>query len=189
MTTQTISQAVFANPTASQVVVAINESQLIDMLLKNKGATIVTIVTRTEPDMRKTGNPFTGKVFKISRVNGMIGFNYTNSVNNQLKREGEVADFVAQPRKWGVRIDGTPLLEHKGNYYIEMKVEKSLGHRYEWADGKELDDASVADMSAFMSVHNKPTTQGTEKEIILRDYKTASILSITYRGTCYLVAR
>jgi len=181
-----ISQAVFANPT-SATVQAIREDQLVDLMRNNKGATPVTIVARTEPGMNKTGNPYMGKVFKVSRVNGMIGFRYENAVNKQLAREGEVADFVAKPRKWGTHIDGTPLIEHKGNYYLEMKVEKSLDHRYEDASGNELDDVTLDLVRAFMPVKNKPVSQGTEKEIICRNYKVEKILSITYRGTCYLV--
>lgn len=193
MTTQVltpvVSQVIFSNPDGLNVS-AITEAQLVDMLRQNKGATIVTIVTRTEPGMRKTGNPFVGKVVKISRVNGMLGFNYSNSVNRQLEREGEVADFVAQPRKWGIRIEGTPLVEHEGNFYVEMKVEKSLGHRFEWTDnGTILDDKAIEDMKAFMPIKSSSSSQGTDKEIILRDYKVASIIAITYRGHCYLVAR
>lgn len=183
-----ISQVVFSNPDGMNVS-AITEVRLVEMLRQNKGATIVTIVTRTEPDMRKTGNPFVGRVVKVSRVNGMLGFNYSNSVNRQLEREGEVADFVAQPRKWGNRIEGTPLVEHKGNYYVEMKVEKSLGHRFEWTDGTILDDKAIENMKVFMPIKSSSSSQGTDKEIILRDYKVASIIAITYRGHCYLVAR
>ena len=181
-----ISQAVFANPTKSTVQ-AIKEIDLVAMMLRNKGATAVTIVARTELAMRKTGNPYVGQIFKVSRVNGMIGFRYENAVNNQLGREGEAKDFIAKPRSWGVHIDGTPLIEHKGNYYLEMKVEKSLDHRYEDASGNELDDVTLDLVRAFMPVKNKPVSQGTEKEIICRDYKVEKILSITYRGTCYLV--
>jgi hypothetical protein len=185
-TIQPLSQAVFANPN-SATVQAIKVVQLAEMLMNHKGSTAVTIVTRTEPEMRKTGNPFLGNVFKVSRVNGMIGFNYANSVNNQLNREDKNADFIASPRKWGNRLPRTPIVEHKGNLYLEMKVEKSLGHRYEDASGIPLDDATMLQVSSFLPNRPKAQSQGTDKEIILRDYKLASILSITYRGTCYLV--
>lgn len=185
-TKKAVSQAVFSNPTKASVQ-AIREDQLVSLLMANKGATAVTIVARTEPDMRKTGNPYIGQVFKVSRVNGFIGFRYENAVNNQLAREGEATDFVAKPRSWGVHVPGTPLVEHKGNYYVELKVEKSLDHRFEDASGNELDDATLDLVKQFIPVKNKPMSQGTEKEVICRDYKVATILSITYRGTCYLV--
>jgi len=184
--TKTISRAAYSNPTTSTVQ-AMTEVQLAAMLTANKGASIVTIVTMTDPTMRKTGNPFVGNVKKVSRVNGMIGWSYENAVNNQLAREDKTAEFVAKPRKWGTRLNGTPLVEHKGNFYLEMKVERSLGYRYEDLQGNPLDDATMAQVKAFMPIKAKPQTQGTDKEIILRDYRLSSILSITYKGTCYLV--
>jgi len=174
---QTISQVVFANPSSLNVV-AFRQDQLVDMLLKNKGATAVTIVARTMP---KGAKP---PVFKVSRVNGMIGWNYANSVNNQLAREGKATVFVARPRAWGTRIEGTPLVEHKGEYYLEFKVEKSLDYRFEDENGNEINEKTVSLLPS-----RKPQTQGTEKEIILRDYKVSSIVSITYKGVCYLIAR
>ena len=185
--TNAVSQAVFSNPTKAKVQ-AIKEVDLIAMMLRNKGASAVTIVARTEPKMRKTGNPFgSGEVFKVARVNGMIGWNYANSVNNQREREGGTADFVAKPRHWGERIDGTPLVEHKGNYYLEMKVEKSLDYRFEDSSGVELDDSTIDEIKRFLPVKKQAETQQTEKPIILCDYKVAGILSITYKGVCYLV--
>ena len=185
--TNAVSQAVFSNPTKAKVQ-AIKEVDLIAMMLRNKGASAVTIVARTEPKMRKTGNPFgSGEVFKVARVNGMIGWDYANSVNNQREREGGTADFVAHKRTWGERIDGTPLVEHKGNYYLEMKVQKSLDCRFEDASGSELDDDTVDMVKTFLPVKKQSETQQTEKPIILCDYKVAGILSITYKGICYLV--
>ena len=174
-----VSQAVFSNPTGLTVQ-AITETALVEMLRANKGATAVTIVAKTSQSVT---------VFKVSRVNGMIGFRYDNAVNRQLAREGQQADFVAKPRKWGRHIEGTPLVEHKGNSYVELKVEKSLGYRFEHFNGTPFTDAETAAWLASHPIKSRPTTQGTEKEIILRDYKVDSIISITYRGVCYLIAR
>jgi hypothetical protein len=176
-TTQTTSATIFANPT-SAVVIAIDQPALVDMLMKNKGATAVTLVTRTETTLPC--------VYKVARVNGMIGFRYENSVNNQLDREGKEADFVAKPRKWGTHIEGTPLVEHKGNYYLELKVENSLDYRYESIAGIELDKDEI---NKQLPPKKSYPNQGTDKAIILRDYKVENILSMTYRGHCYLVAQ
>ena len=209
-TTKTISRAVYSNPTTS-IVQGITEIQLKDMLMNHKGCSPVTIVSITDPDMNKKvkksikdmspaeladdltfpelakDNPFFGLVKKVSRVNGMIGWSYENAVNKQLAREDKTADFVAKPRKWGIRLIGTPLVENKGNFYLEMKVEKSLDHRYEDLKGNALDDATMAQVQRFIKIRPQSQTQGTDKEIILRDYRLSSILSITYKGTCYLI--
>jgi hypothetical protein len=95
-------------------------------LLERKGTTFVTIVAETDPKLRKRGNPYAGRVTKRSRVNGAIGWIYGNGVNRQRIREGLDPDFEAFPRKWGERIKGTPFVEHKGNTYLELKVERVL---------------------------------------------------------------
>ena len=187
--TITASEQLFIDTSGQQTVIAIDESQLVAMLRANKGANFVTVVTKTDPKMRKTGNPFVGKMFKVSRVNCMIGWSYANSVNNQRQREGNTDVFVAEPRKWGTRIDGTPLIEHKGQFYVELKVEKSLDAKYIGLDGKELDAATLADAREFFSKPRRAATQQTDKEIILRDYKVASIVAITMNKQAYIVRR
>lgn len=183
------SEQIFVDASSIPTVIAITEAELVRMLSDNKGANIVTVVTKTEPKMRKTGNPFVGKVFKVSRVNGMIGWNYANSVNNQREREGNTDTFVAEPRKWGQRIDGTPLVEHKGTFYVELKVEKSLDSKYIDLAGKELDSDTLAEVKTFIPQRQRAATQQTVKEIILRDYKVASIVSITMNKQAYIVRR
>ena len=183
--TATVSKAVFSNPMAS-VVVAIKEDDLVRLLMQNKGATAVTIVSRTEPDMYKRNNPHFGNVFKVSRVNGMIGWVYANAVNRQREREGKTDDFTAHPRPWGQRLAGTPLVENKGKYYLELKVEKSLDHRFEDVNGNVMSDSDIAAAKKFFKPKSA-SRQGVDKEIILRDYAIGKILSITYKGTCYLV--
>lgn len=65
-----------------------------------KGQFGYTIVTKTTPKMNKTGNPFIGRVEKVSvYTNAMLGCNYTNIVNNRLENEGKERDFVAQAPK------------------------------------------------------------------------------------------
>ena len=173
--------------TDAQKTVVLTKQAIVDLLKESKGAKIVTLITQTEPKMRKTDNPYIGKVIKVSRVNGMIGWNYSNSVNNQREREGMEADFQAKPRHWGERIEGTPLVEHKGNYYIELKVERSLGHSYQFTDGTPLTDEQVEELQGFMPKPRKPQTQQTDKTIILRDYRLDTIMQLTMDKVAYQI--
>ena len=166
---------------------AITRKQLCDMFAKRRGATFITILARTEPNMRKTANPFYGKVYKISRVNGIAWFIYSNSVNNQREREGRRTDFEAEPRKWGIRLEGTSLVEHKGNTYLELKVERSLGHTYVWNDGTPLTDEEVIDLKTYLFESYRPKTQETDKEIILRDYNINNIITVAIDGNVSVV--
>ena len=166
---------------------ALTQQQLADKLRSLKGATFVTLVTKTVPNMRVAGNPFRDKVFKVSRVNGTINFIYGNSVNRQRGREGKVADFQPEPRKWGTRIEGTPLVEHKGYIYLEMKVENALGHSFLWSNGNSMSADEAANLTTYLFESYQPKTQQTDKEITLRDYALKSIVAITIDGTQFVI--
>lgn len=160
----------------------VTSSEFIERLKVIKGATFARITTRTSPEVKKDC-PIEG-LSKISESNVTIGFHYERAVNRQREREDIEETFVAQPRKWGVRIEGTPLVEHTNrdgehSYYLEAKIEKSLGHQYRDHDENIIDDEIV---NQWLRKPSKSTTQGTDKEIILRDYRIDSITSIRLGG-------
>ena len=165
----------------------ISEAELMELLNGRKGAAIVSIVTRTSPEMRKTANPYFGRVTKVSKVLVMVGWSYENAVNAQRLREakdGDVVDyFESQPRKWGSRIKGTPFVEHKGAYYLEAKVQRSLGCQYEM-DGKVIDPEIL---KPFMKERSSAANQGVEREVIVRDYRLSSIEQVTIADVTYVV--
>jgi len=144
-------------------------------LLGIKGAMIITIEAETLPQMRKTDNPYLG-TRKVSAVNGVINWVYEIAVNNQRLREDKEADFTAFPRKWGKRIKGTPLVEHKGQYYLEMKVQSAKAH-YVQGDA----EIAVSELIPYFYERSK-SRQGVEKEVILRDYALENIKGIRWGG-------
>lgn len=172
----------------------IKSHELVELLMNLKGSKPVTIVTETKPQMRKTGNPFNEAV-KVSRVNGIINWVYQNSVNAQRLREnqpidntGEVEHFTPKPRKWGVRLTKengqvAPLVEHKGRHYLELKVERSLGHEYQMGD-RTIDPKEIA---PFLPVRKEGERQMVDSPVILRDYAIESIRQITMNGETYVV--
>lgn len=145
--------------------------QLISALRGIRGCRVISFTTETIPSMRKGGNPWYGRIVKRSYVNGLIGFNYQNSVNNALIRQGEEADFTAGPRAWGERIDGTPLVYHEGQYYLEVKVQRSTSE-YFTMEGERVDECEV-----------RPYLRApSPSAIVLRDYAIKSLTSIQYHG-------
>lgn len=164
----------------------ISEQQFIDGLTDRakRGCFALTIETLTSIAARKTGNPY-GLIFKRAKINGMANWIYENSVNAQRSREGITADFEAHPRNWGARIDGTPLIVHKGQMYLELKVQASLGYTYETADSTPLANALVEPF--LPAKRDESGRQGTEKAVILRDYKICNILSATIDGQTYQI--
>ncbi len=149
-------------------------------LLQWRGAAMVTIHAETCPDMRKTSNPYANAV-KHSVVNGVINWVYETSVNRQRLREDLTPDFSAYPRKWGQRLYGTPLVEHKGNYYLEMKVQHSTCRYY--IGNVEI---NTVDIQPWLRP-SYPSRQGVTREIILRDYSLENITCFVY-GEPYAIA-
>lgn len=159
---------------------ALTYSQLVASLRQNKSCTAVTITSETIPKMRKTNNPYFGMVRKVSRVNGLIGWEYENAVNNQREREGHGEVFFSEPRAWGMKIGGTPLVQHNGEFYLELKVQKVLFTEYQHIEGHAV---APENLKPFLPERSgESSRQETEKEIVLRDYKVSSLRQITYRG-------
>jgi len=160
----------------------ITKAVLAALLNDIKGATFATLVTETDPKLKKTGNPF-GKVRKVSRVNVCLGFQYENAVNRQRTREGSEPDFEVAPRQWGEKISAM-LVSHNGKIYLETKVEKSLDTKYLAENGQEIPSD---DVKPFLPARKPNARQETEKEILVRDYALDSITAISFQGKDYVV--
>lgn len=158
--------------------VFLTPEQFVKAIMEQKGATAVSFQSVTDARLKKTGNPLNLPVLKVSEVNGMIGYNYENSVNNQKEREGQERDFDAAPRQWGNRIHPC-VVEHKGEFYITVKVERTLAApRYIDDLGTELDAVEV---KPFLPSKGA-SRQGVDKEVIHREYKVTSIRNIRWNG-------
>lgn len=158
--------------------VTINRNELAAILLKVKGARPATITTCTSAGLKSPMRD----VLKTSVTNVMVNWNYQNAVNRLLEKQGQTADFEAQPRKWGDRVKGTPLVQYKGDFYLECKVEKSLSHTYHRPDGTALSDTEINPYRPAKKDH-----QGPKDAVMLRDYKLTSIVGINIDGKRYIV--
>jgi hypothetical protein len=144
----------------------------------------------TEPEMRKTGNPYVGKARKLSRVSGFIA-GYENMVNNQLAREGKnQLTFTAKPRKWGTKVS-LALVRHvtkdgEIRHYVSFVPQHSKPV-YLLATDNGLTLVAKALFEAFMPEHRAPDNQGTDKAIEPRDYNLANISSFRYGGKSYRI--
>jgi len=143
------------------------------------GATFVSVVQVTPADMNKTNNPFYGKVFKVAKLQGVLDGDYTKAVNRQRLREGKAADFVSQPRKWGQRVGDTCLIEHKGTYYLEVRVLRTLRSRLVDESGRFMAKSKVA---AFLKAESGAPQQDLDKEIVIRTPKLENLRRIAIKG-------
>lgn len=182
-------------------------SDFVELVKNLKGALIVSLIAKTVPAMRKTGNPFMSvtetpfdlieseflfkpkkkKIWhtnchKIAYINAIINWKYANAVNNQRAREGNDEYFKPEPRKWGKRIEGTAWVEHKGRMYLEVKVQRSLGHKYFDNAGQEIPREQV---EPWLPKRKEGTRQEVDRPVILRDYALDSITQIKVSGEIY----
>ncbi len=174
------------NPKTEFEVITLLELQA--MLQESKGAKFVGLTTITEPDLI-ANCPFKNDCIKVSYFSGIVNWNYQNSVNNQREREGKETDFEAKPRKWGTRLKDSPFVSHvlksgEHKLYLEVKIERSLDHYYYQLSTQSLYQESV--IKPFLR-EKKESNQGTEKEIILRDYWVKNIAIISINGTNYAI--
>jgi hypothetical protein len=127
---------------------------------------------------------------------------YSDFVNNRLTKESKANQdpevikvvngepmprFEAMERKWGTALSPA-LVEHKGQFYLTLfclsaNKAKSV-HYYE---GKEvnLKDAKFDPWRKPEKIEGE--RQGTEKPVVVRDYKFESIQEITMGGETFKV--
>lgn len=105
----------------------------------------------TEPEFRRASEagmpfPYRGTVLKRTRLRAVLNADYGAAVNLRRLAEGKPADFTPGPRKWGTKVAGTPLVEHKGQLYLEYHVAEVLETAYE-LDGRPIDAAALGPWS------------------------------------------
>lgn len=144
-----------------------------------------TIYIETVPKMRKTGNPFVGRIVKRSKLNGMIGFDYENSVNNQKLREGGEATFETQAVEWREYLSKS-LIRHKVNQtlYANIKVQRVLETVEYLCDGKLIDKSAFAE---FLDKPRKAGKQGVERDVIVRTPMLDNIREFHWNGIFQIV--
>lgn len=160
-------------------IVKVNLDGLVKALMTIKGATPATFEAITEVKMNKTNNPYFSRVKKKQKSNVFINFNYANAVNKQLTKEGKEADFVPQARKWGVHVPGTPLILHKDAYYLEARFLNNEP-KTEYMLDDEITDKTV--FETYLPTKKEVKSQGTDQEIIIRDFKVENMRSVTFGG-------
>lgn len=116
----------------------------------------ICVVANTEPKMRKTNNPFLGRVRKVSTyTNVALGRDYQAAVNSRLEQSGEKADFVAAPPRGMHHYgQGGYLLQSdsdENKFYLRLTMNRNtkIVSRYV-VDGREATEAEVEAIKSFL---------------------------------------
>lgn len=143
------------------------------------GGSFISMDTTTTPKLLGgKKNPMQGRVRKHNKGASIMVFQnkktnaYDNMVKRRLLAEGKDPDlFKLSPRAWGTRLQGTPLVEHKGALYLEV-IFLASGQTSYTLDGQPIDKANI------QGLNDKPAEgkQGSlEDKVIIRTFKLDSI--------------
>jgi hypothetical protein len=165
--------------------VKITTAQLVQMLLNwNHGAQPSAAQYVTTPKLNAEGKARFGEVTRIANIGIMLGYNYTNSVNNQRERENELRDFMAQPLWKGKGKRLSPCLSthiEKGTYYMSYKAQQTFkSFHFDTA----LNFIPVALLKPFFPKSNNKS-QGVMKEVYHREINVENIRRLKFKKTTY----
>ena len=157
----------------------LSHDKLINELLKvNNGAKPVSVITLTEPKLRKC--EYSGRVKKLSFINAMTNCDYEGAVNRARTKEGLPDDFEAKSSfHVPVKVNNkyTPLCRHKDSeqLYLRLQNPKIKGVKYILDNGQEI-SAETLKPYLYTSAPNK--SQGLENTIGFMTPKIENIISI-----------
>lgn len=152
------------------------------------GNGFVGVDTETVPVLKGgKKNPMQGRVKKV--VSGsqcqMFQNKYLNGyeemVRRRLNAEGKNGtDFQLGSRAWGSRIEGLPLVEHKGKYYLELIYQNSGNVQY-LLDGEPIAKEEIEGLD------DKPegAQGGLSDKVIIRTIALENVRGLRYGGQEY----
>ena len=158
----------------------IEKMQTITDILRN-ATDAVDVEIATEPKMRKTNNPYYGRVKKHTAYLGVdFGANYTEEVNRRRAEEGKTADFQAKKSPYE---EVNPYFVRKGDQlylrYMLKADAKPCKTIYE-VDDRPATESEVEEIKGFFPKKSTPTNQGLEKgnEVVFRVTKIENIVAL-----------
>lgn len=166
----------------------LTNTQLLNRLHELSDSTFVSLKAVVKPDMRKTGNPYHGKVLKVVIATGCLNFRYSRVVNRQKKRESLPENFKAKERQWGEKLPHCPLVKHVGGdgqtrYYLDIKVQGRVEQYRDIETGQMIARDRIAPWLRNQTTHR----QGVRYPIIQRDFRITNIVELRILGEVWEV--
>lgn len=150
--------------------------------------TLSTIITNTEPRMRKTNNPLFGRVRKQTTVNHVVvGVSYENSVNNKSERVGGGEHIEAEKPNGKTWVIPNLILKadkDENQLYLRVTERKTTTREsFYLVDGRPATEEEVAIIKENLqggAPSKKQAELGIaeEDQVVVKDYKLQNILAI-----------
>jgi len=154
----------------------ITKNELMIRLLGVDHAAPCSVVTRTEADVKK--NPY-GKIFKVSRLNGMVGINYKAAVERRQDEKHVPGETWHRPVEHNGHL--TPLCIHKTKrekIYLRLMITKVLDEPIYFDKGG--DELSKDQVKPYLK--KKP-----DRVVAFNVYDLDNIIQISIDGDKYEV--
>lgn len=159
-----------------------------------KGTTFMTMDTttivtcrKTMPEDRKMSNPHYNSVVKhglghrVMLFQNLHSSGYDNMVKRRLIAEGkDPSSFELGPRKWGVRVTGTPFIKHNGKTYMEA-IFLGAGRTHYTYRGESIDRRHIIGEQSG----SEGEQGGLDNKVIIRTFSLDSIRRITINKQTY----
>jgi len=170
--------------------VRVNYRQLVNVLMLVERGTFCNLVSNTVPTMRKTNNPFVGRVRKINSVNYYLGGNYQKRVNVNMEKEGIERNFVSQKPKGKTHVSECVLLDDKTglvHYCMVERFDEIKTNPVYMLDGVEMSNEQKTEMFSFFPPRYEVKSQSQEKKVFVITPKVENIQSITIDHKKYIL--
>lgn len=125
-------------------------------------------------------NPMQGRVHKSVHGQSVLiftnegGSDYERFVRERLSKEGkDPSSFVAGERAWGKHLPSSPVVEHKGKFYLDCIILDEGDTRY-FLEGKEIPEKDVIGLREQSSIKQVDL----DNKVRLRCYSLDSIKAI-----------
>lgn len=154
------------------------------------GSTFIGLDTKTVPVLAGgKSNIMQGRVTKVMTGASVMVFQnknsnaYENMVKRRLEKEGKNPEsFSLGKRTWGARVEGTPVVEHKGQEYLEVIFLKAGEVSYE-LDGQPVDEKTVIGLKEPAA----PTQGGLDNTVYIRTFAKDSITKVNISGVTVIL--
>lgn len=152
--------------------------EVVDVLSRINGCTFASVDSVTMPDkvVRKVTTAARVILFTNQKTSG-----YDNMVRRRLEQAGKNPDdFSLSDLPWGERVPGTPLIQHKGEYYLQcILLHEGVSEYY-------LGTGTIPVDPRYLALKERRSNQGLVPPVIVNTYKLDSITAIRVLGEEYV---
>ncbi len=163
----------------------ISKSDLLRILMSVNKSTFVNITMKTPVVMNKTGNPYFGRVEKVSSTNFLMGNDYETRVQSNEEKEGLTPDFESQKPSGKHHVSKCVLQSDKDEnvYYVMVERFDEIKPVTEYVcEGNSIEKHLF---ESWLKQSTPSVKQEQERKVMVLTPKIENIIGITLEGVRY----